>query len=258
MSAADSKSHAASGRSATTGLRRGRSAKTAGAREGAIRRGERLLTLAVPPPVKVEQVACPPGSMELRDRTPAFRRSGMKSRVQRARAAPPDLRGVLRARDLSRTRSQASVTRNPIVLLGMPLADLGAGPRPPPGHPVPRAMAGGTSSSWRFGPVYGVLRAQPRAPLAIARVRRACAGWTMRRAGCGRPARTETSSAAVRAARAPPLASARAPPRAARTRTSGSRAGRRRPATRARRRPPLPRCPRGCAARWQDRRWPKP
>ena len=118
---------------------------------------------------------------------------GRRSRIQRFQVsastthgllfelglAPSDSLSVRSAAALSSSRAQPArrcsrtsaarchftrssfVTRNPIVLLGMPLADLGAGPRPPPGHPVPRAMAGGTSSSWRFGPAYGVLCAHP-------------------------------------------------------------------------------------------------
>lgn len=62
---------------------------------------------------------------------------------------------------LSQAARSSSVTRIVIDLLAAPLDERGAGPRPPPGHPLPRASAGSTSSSWRFPPVYGVRCAQP-------------------------------------------------------------------------------------------------
>jgi hypothetical protein len=70
-------------------------------------------------------------------------------RCERERAAP------------SQAARSSSVTRIVIDLLAAPLDERGAGPRPPPGHPLPRASAGSTSSSWRFPPVYGVRCAQP-------------------------------------------------------------------------------------------------
>src|SRR5262249_9764575 len=53
----------------------------------------------------------------------------------------------------SQAARSSNVTRRPSVLLTTPLGDLAFGPRPPNGHPVPRASAGSTSWSWRLPPV---------------------------------------------------------------------------------------------------------